>query len=52
SYDYTIDTHKLNLFTATVKDETLRWFMGLGRDVVTTWAKMKEKFLTEHQDYC
>ncbi|KAH9307242.1 hypothetical protein KI387_035153, partial [Taxus chinensis] len=52
SYDYTTDTHKLKLFPSTLKNVTLRWFMGLGRNVVTMWEKMKEKFLDKYQDYC
>jgi hypothetical protein len=32
-YDYTIDAHRLKLFSATLKDVSLIWFMGLGRDV-------------------
>lgn len=36
SYDYTTDTHKLKLFPSTLKEASLRWFMSLGRDVITT----------------
>lgn len=34
SCDYTIDAHKLNLFPTSLKYVALRWFMGLGKDVV------------------
>lgn len=34
SYEYTTDVHRLKLFPTTLKDSTMRWFMGLGRDVV------------------
>ena len=30
SYDYSSNAHKLKLFPATLKDATLRWFMGFG----------------------
>ena len=30
SYNYLQDSHKLKLFPTTVKDSSLRWFMGLG----------------------
>ena len=34
SYDYTADAHKLKLFPSTLKEATLRWFMGLGVNAV------------------
>lgn len=34
SYDYTTDAHKLKLFPSTLKEVSLRWFMGLGTNVV------------------
>jgi len=52
SYDYTIDAHKLKLFPATLKGETLRWFMVLGPASISTWNAMKEMFLSKYQDYC
>lgn len=52
SYDYTTDAHKLNLFSATLKEASLKWFMSLGRDAVTTWDEMKGKFLEKYKDYC
>ena len=30
SYNYILDAQKLKLFPATLKESTLRWFMGLG----------------------
>ena len=30
SYNYLQDAHKLKLFSDTLKDSTLTWFMGLG----------------------
>jgi len=40
TYDYTNDEQKLKLFPSTLKDASLRWFMGLPRDSITTWAQM------------
>lgn len=51
-YDYTTDAHKLKLFTVALKDESLRWFMRLGINVVTMRAQMKEKLLDRYRDYC
>jgi len=36
SYDYYSDAHKLKLFPATLKEATLRWFMGLGGNSIRT----------------
>jgi len=52
TYDYTNDEKKLKLFPSTLKDATLRWFMGLSRDSMTTWAQMKQAFNNKYQDYC
>jgi hypothetical protein len=52
SYDYTTNAHQLKLFSATLKDASLRWFMGLGRYVVPDWETMKTKFLEKYKDYC
>lgn len=51
SYDYTTNAHMIKLFPTTLKDVALRWFMGLGRDVLD-WNTMKKKFLEKYQDYC
>ena len=40
TYDYITDDQKLKLFPSTLKDATLRWFMGLPGDSITTWAQM------------
>ena len=34
SYNYLQDAHKLKLFPVTLKDSTLRWFMGLGESTI------------------
>lgn len=52
SYDDTIDAHKLKLFPTTLKESTLKWFMSLGANTMTTWDVMKEKFLEKYKDYC
>ena len=52
SYDYTSSEKKLKLFPATLKDNSLRWFMSLGGDIVTTWDQMKQVFLVKYQEYC
>lgn len=51
SYDYTTNAHRLKLFPTTLKDVSLRWFMGLGRYVVPNWETMKTNFLEKYQDY-
>jgi hypothetical protein len=45
SYNYLQDAHKLKLFPATLKDSTLRWFMGLGESSIGSWESMKDIFL-------
>jgi hypothetical protein len=52
SYNYLQDAHKLELFPATLKDSTLRWFMSLGEYSIRSWEDMKAKFLKKYQDYC
>ena len=36
SYDYSTDAQKLRLFPFTLKDSTLRWFMGLGGNTIAS----------------
>ena len=36
SYNYLQEAHKLKLFPTTLKDSTLRWFMGLGEFTIRT----------------
>ena len=52
SYNYLQDAHKLKLFPATLKDSSLRWFMGLGEFTIRTWDDMKTSFLRKYQEYC
>jgi hypothetical protein len=52
SYDYVLDAQKLNIFPAMLKDVTLQWFMGLGKNNIHTWDQMTKKFLEKYQDYC
>jgi len=52
TYDYTSDDQKLKLFPCTLKDATLRWFMGLPRDNIITCAHMKQAFNNKYRDYC
>ena len=33
-YDYTTNAHELKLFPSTLKEAAIRWFMGLGANVV------------------
>ena len=40
-YNYLQDAHKLKRFLATLKDSTLRWFMGLGESTIRTWDDMR-----------
>ena len=43
---------KLKLFRTTLKDATLKWFMGLGAHSIRTWEQMKTTFLDKYKDYC
>ena len=52
SYDYLLDTQKLKLFPATLKDATLKWFMGFGVHSIRTWEQMKTTFVEKYKDYC
>lgn len=52
TYDYESDNQKLKLFPSTLKDNDMRWFMGLSMDSITTWAKMEMNFLEKYQEYC
>ena len=44
-YNYLQDAHKLKLFPATLKEFSLKWFMGLGESSMRTWEDMKTTFL-------
>ena len=52
SYNYIQYAHKLKLFPTTLKDSSLRWFMGLGESTIKTWDDMKTSFLRKYQEYC
>jgi hypothetical protein len=52
SYNYLQDAEKLKLFSATLKDSALRWFMGLGESSIRSWEAMKDIFIKKYQDYC
>ena len=52
TYDYTNDEQKLKLFPSTLKNASLRWFMGLPGDNITTWAQMQQAFNNKYQHYC
>jgi len=51
TYDYAEDEKKLKLFPSTLKDATLRWFMGLPRNSITTWAQMQQAFNNKYWNY-
>jgi hypothetical protein len=51
SYDYSIDSQRLRLFPATLKDAVLCWFMGLVGDTITTWNQMRSTFLKKYEEY-
>lgn len=51
SYDYSSDAQKLKIFPTTLKDSTLRWFMGLGGNTIASWEQMKKVFLTKYLEY-
>ena len=52
SYNNVDDAQKLKLFPATLKNDTLRWFMGLGDYTIRSWDEMKKQILKKYQDYC
>lgn len=52
TYDYIIDNQKLKLFPSTLKESTLRWFIGLGSRTIRTWKQMETELLDKYQDYC
>lgn len=52
SYDYTTNAYKLKFFPSTLKEASLRWFMGLGAHVVVDWPTMRNFFLTKYKEYC
>jgi hypothetical protein len=52
TYDYATDEHKLEHLPSTLKDSTLRWFMSLEGNTITTWDQMKNIFSERYIDYC
>jgi hypothetical protein len=52
TYDYTTDEKNLKLFPSTLKDSSLRWFMSLEGNCITTWDHMKNTFSERYRDYC
>lgn len=42
----------MKLFAATLKDEALKCFMGLGTHTIRTWEEMKRVLLEKYMDYC
>ena len=52
SYNYVHDAQKLKLFHTTLKNDALRWFMGLGEYTIKSWDEMKKIFFNKYQDYC
>ena len=51
SYDYVTDQQKMKIFPSTLKNQALRWLMGLEGDNITIWAHMKKLFLDKYQEY-
>jgi hypothetical protein len=47
-YDYTTTVQKLRLFPSTLKGNTLRWFMSLGGENISTWGQMRKLFLNKY----
>jgi hypothetical protein len=52
TYDYTTDEQNIKLFPSTLKDSTLRWFMSLEGNNITSWDQMKNTFSEKYRDYC
>ena len=51
SYGYLLKTQKLILFSATLKDRALKWFMSLGTNSIRSWNDMKNIFLEKYKDH-
>lgn len=51
TYDCAENDQKLKLFPSILKDVALRWFMGLPRNSITTWAQMQQAFNNKYRDY-
>ena len=51
-YNYINDAPKLKLFTSTLKDSALRWFMGLRDGSILNSEGMKNTFLKKYHEYC
>jgi len=51
SYGYLLNTQKLRLFPATLKDRALKWFMSLGTNSIRSWNAMKNTFLKKYKDH-
>jgi hypothetical protein len=51
-YDYTTNEQKFKIFPSTLKDSTIRWFMSLEGNSITTWDQMKKTFSEIYKDYC
>ena len=41
----------MKIFPSTLKNQALRWLMGLEGDNITIWAHMKKVFLDKYQEY-
>jgi len=48
SYNYTDDAQKLKLFPTTLKDSSLRWFMGLEDYSIRSWEDIQSTFLRKY----
>ena len=51
SYGYLLNTQKLRLFLATLKDRALKWFMSLGTNSIRSWNDMQNIFLEKYKDH-
>ncbi len=51
AYGYLLNTQKLRLFPATLKDRSLKWFMSLGTNSIRSWNDMKIIFLEKYIDH-
>ena len=49
SYGYLLNTRKLRLFPATLKDKALKWFMSLGTNSIRSWNDMQNIFLEKYE---
>jgi len=49
-YGYLLKNQKLILFSVTLKDRALKWFMSLGTNSIRSWNDMQKILLEKYKD--